>query len=276
MSPEPWDWFVKFWPLAALAYPQGRAAVMETTPPRPSTIRNTTHPPDEHVVCYDFLYFAGASREDEWFADYSPAWREVGTHAHFAPPMIQLAEGYLARHFGVQAAEEIPPFIVVHVRRGDFTGWCGDVAVPECFAPLSAFERRVGEVRAELLARHGITVSRVLMTSDESDAAWWAEVKALNWSWVDHDAEKTVEKYGKWYPVLIDAVIQSMGRGFVGTDRSTMSMVAQRRVEDWQDGPTREVKWGWKGADDYDAPPARRRLFTPAHGDGFLASYAME
>lgn len=43
------------------------------------------------------------------------------------------------------------------------------------------------------------------------------------------------------YPALIDAVVQSMGVGFVGTARSTMSLVARRRVEDWNGGVTREV-----------------------------------
>lgn len=42
-----------------------------------------------------------------------------------------------------------------------------------------------------------------------------------------------------------------MGRAFVGTDRSTMSMVAARRVEDWQDGPAVYVRWGHPGADDH-------------------------
>ena len=39
--------------------------------------------------------------------------------------------------------------------------------------------------------------------------------------------------------------------GFVGTDLSTFSILARRRVEDWQQGVTRTVKWGHKGADDH-------------------------
>lgn len=52
------------------------------------------------------------------------------------------------------------------------------------------------------------------------------------------------------YPVLLDAVLQSQGSAFVGTDRSTMSMLSGRRVEDWHGGPVRHVKWGTPGADD--------------------------
>jgi hypothetical protein len=53
------------------------------------------------------------------------------------------------------------------------------------------------------------------------------------------------------YPLLIDAVIQSNGQGFVGTDRSTMSLMARRRVESWHDGVTRTVLWGTLDADDH-------------------------
>ena len=53
------------------------------------------------------------------------------------------------------------------------------------------------------------------------------------------------------YPVLIDAVIQSNGIGFIGTDRSTMSEMAMRRCQTWHGGVTRTVKWGYIGADDH-------------------------
>lgn len=53
------------------------------------------------------------------------------------------------------------------------------------------------------------------------------------------------------YPVLIDAVVQSTGLGFVGTDRSTMSILARRRVQTWQDGAVRTIKWGRLGSDDH-------------------------
>lgn len=53
------------------------------------------------------------------------------------------------------------------------------------------------------------------------------------------------------YPVFIDAAIQSLGVGFVGTDRSTMSMLARRRVESWTDGVVRIFKWGNPDSDNH-------------------------
>ena len=39
------------------------------------------------------------------------------------------------------------------------------------------------------------------------------------------------------YPTLIDQALLSMGKAFVGTQSSTMSILSARRVEDWNDGP---------------------------------------
>lgn len=50
---------------------------------------------------------------------------------------------------------------------------------------------------------------------------------------------------------MIDAVIQAGGAGFVGTDRSTMTIMARRRVQSWRDGAVRIVKWGRPESDDH-------------------------
>jgi len=251
MSPEPADWFILFWPLAQLAYPEGRRQTIQDNEARLSPINNVTHPPDEQLVCYDFLYFAGAMIEDEWFHDFSPAWREIGTHTHWTTRIENLANDYLQRHFHVASHKEIPPFIVIHARRADFEGQCGGRPLKDCFATMHDYEVRVNELKAGLKAKHNIDVTKVLMTSDERDKSWWDEVRAKGWSWVDHDVEQTEKNYGKWYPVLIDAVIQSMGKGFIGTAGSTMSMVAARRVEDWNQGISVYVRWGEPGADNH-------------------------
>ena len=52
------------------------------------------------------------------------------------------------------------------------------------------------------------------------------------------------------YPIFIDAAAQSMGNGFVGTYKSTMSLMGARRVVDWQGGVWREVNWNDYGKED--------------------------
>ena len=163
-------------------------------------------------------------------------------------------------------------YISIHVRHHDFQVYCEDLPLSDCFAPISVIARRVQEVKEELLLKHGLDVKHIIMTSDEDDPAWWAEVYAQGWKAPDHT--NTATEYGRWcvpfsfipflassadlhpvlfirYPVLVDAVIQSNGRGFVGTDRSTMSEMAKRRSESWHNGVTRLVRWGWIGADDH-------------------------
>lgn len=52
----------------------------------------------------------------------------------------------------------------------------------------------------ELQERKNILVptSRIIMTSDETDEGWWADVVALGWVRMDHAKFHTVEQYGKW------------------------------------------------------------------------------
>ncbi|KAF7307044.1 hypothetical protein MIND_00497500 [Mycena indigotica] len=250
------DQHVTFWSLATLAFPTTRKASL--VPPLPSPKHNVSLPPDEHLLCYDYLYYVSAHQPFEMEYDYvsldslsqcSPAWRYVGTHMHWTPTLEKIADEYIRKALGVADDSSIPPFISLHIRRLDFKVWCNDVPIDECFAPLSVIERRVREVQDEITKRTGMIVPHVLVTSDERSPEWWHDVAKQGWFSPDHTDTK--EHYGEWYPVLIDAVIQSRGVGFVGTDRSTMSIIAARRVEDWSNGPHRLVKWGTKDADDH-------------------------
>ncbi|KAJ6621218.1 hypothetical protein B0H10DRAFT_1790422 [Mycena sp. CBHHK59/15] len=236
-----------FWSLATLAFPETRADSLVT--PLPSPKHNVSLPPDEHLLCYDYLYYVSAHKPYELETDYSPAWRYVGQYMHWTPRLEQLADQYVRRAVGAGDDEPVPPFISLHVRHYDFEVWCNGLPVQECFAPLPVIARRVREVQAEIQERIGMAVRHVIVTSDERNSTWWHEVAELGWFTPDHS--RTKETYGEWYPVLIDAVIQSQGVGFVGTDRSTMSIIAGKRVGSWQGGPIRLVKWGTPTADDH-------------------------
>lgn len=47
-----------FWSLATLAYPETRAANL--VPPLESPNHHVSLPPDEHLLCYDYLYYVCA------------------------------------------------------------------------------------------------------------------------------------------------------------------------------------------------------------------------
>ena len=79
----------------------------------------------------------------------------------------------------------------MHIRHGDFRNLCGAAAnVDECFAPLSAFDRRVRELQDELEARTGVRPERVVMTGDEKDEGWWEDVAERWWYRLDYALEK--------------------------------------------------------------------------------------
>ncbi|KAH8099351.1 hypothetical protein BXZ70DRAFT_894911 [Cristinia sonorae] len=248
-----------FWALARLAYPEDRNKNLGN--PTPSHHYNISLPPDEHLLCYDYLYYACAQQSFEFEYDYAPQWKDVGKYLYWSDVVEQTATSYVRKLLGVSDLDEkTPPYITVHARHGDFKGWCWEAEKPEdCFAPLPVIARRVKEVQEEIRTRKGIDIpdAHVIMTSDEKDEAWWAEVKAMGWIRVDHDALDTVQQHGRWYPVILDAAIQSNGLGFVGTDRSTFSILSMRRVKDWHDGAVRMVKWGKKDADAH-----RRRMLV--------------
>ncbi|CAA7266953.1 unnamed protein product [Cyclocybe aegerita] len=138
----------------------------------------------------------------------------------------------------------MPPFIAVHVRRGDFGRQCRDGRKPEeCFVPLEEYLKAVGNaIQQELHEKKAMDVKHVVLMSDEKDPKFWEETKKLGWTHFNHEQDKTVQKYGEWYPVLVDSVAQSLASGFVGTGDSTYSLMSARRVEDWNAGPRFLVK----------------------------------
>ncbi|KAI0801075.1 hypothetical protein C8Q74DRAFT_465353 [Fomes fomentarius] len=249
---SPHDLCSTFWALARLSYPLDRLKNIGN--PSPSPLHNATSDPDDHLLCYDYLYYACAQQSYEYDYDYAPMWRNVLRYFRWTKRIDMIARHYVRQTLGVPAGAEVPPYIAIHVRHGDFKNWCWAAENPEdCFAPLPVIARRVREVQDELRERKGVDIpmSRVIITSDETDPAWWDEVKAMGWRTVDHETARTEEVFGKWYPVILDAAIQSNALGFVGTDRSTYSILSRRRVETWHDGSTRTVLWGYKGADDH-------------------------
>ncbi|KAF9486450.1 hypothetical protein BDN70DRAFT_902572 [Pholiota conissans] len=239
------DRFADFSSLAVLAFPEGRKEY--ATEPRESPESHTRLPPDEHMLCYDYLYYVCTHQSYEFDFDYSPAWFFVGQFMHWTPKLESLADVYIRKAFGTERTAETPPWIAIHVRHGDFLDWCGQTPMDSCFASVSVIARRVEEVQQEILERKRIYVQHVIMTSDEKNATWWNSVAERGWFRID--SNDTVQHYGAWYPLLIDAVIQSGGLGFVGTDRSTMSVLARRRVQSWRDGAVRTIRWGRPDSD---------------------------
>ncbi|PFH49812.1 hypothetical protein AMATHDRAFT_146793 [Amanita thiersii Skay4041] len=248
------DLHSSFFSLASLGFPEVRAESL--VPPLESPINHARLPPDEHMLCYDYLYYTCSSHPFEFEYDFSPAWRFVGQHMRWAPELEKLADQYVRKAIGLSESDgPTPAYIAIHARHSDFKVWCEGDPFDGCFGTIPAISRRVEEVRQELREKKGLEIQHVIMTSDERNSTWWDQVREQGWLVLDHS--HTVEDHGIWYPLLIDATIQSNGEGFIGTDHSTVSVVARRRVQSWRNGATRTVKWGNAHADDH----RRRREF---------------
>ncbi|KZT51338.1 hypothetical protein CALCODRAFT_443220 [Calocera cornea HHB12733] len=226
--------------LMQLGFPSGRREALQQNSPIPAPQSGAVLEPDAHLMCFDYLYYTSLDRNFEWSYDWSPQWRLVGKHMRWAPALQAVSEEYLRKHFG--SDEEVPKFISVHARRGDFHQYCPDGS-SNCLPSIEQFQQRVEEVRHEIFRKDGLYVEHVLVMSDETDPAWWQEVRDNGWGWIDHERERTAEKYGAWYVPLLDAVFQSAGAGFIGTESSTMSLVAALRVQDWHGGPITYLTW---------------------------------
>ncbi|GAA5826737.1 hypothetical protein JCM3770_002691 [Rhodotorula araucariae] len=210
---------------------------------------------DEQLMCVDATFYVGDSVPPPPYPQRVPldpwrvgrAWREIGQHLHWVPEVQACADEYLMRIFEVKRAADIPPYISVHVRRGDFKDFHGNT-----FTPVSNYAAAVSDVRRKLqdrldyplsiaerggkppLARFAITPTdyRVVATTDEEPGSeLWGELENLGWKVVDHAKERTAEVLGEWYAAMLDGEILSRGQGFVGTQWSTFSMVSGNRVE---------------------------------------------
>ena len=101
---------VDAWALATLAFQPGwEEGMAENQPMISNGPLKHKMKPDQHVMCWDFLYWVVVRRLwDEWELEYSPQW-QIATHIHWAKRVVDLANSYLMRLFKVSSPERIPP-----------------------------------------------------------------------------------------------------------------------------------------------------------------------
>ena len=98
-----------------------------------SAINHVRLPPDEQLLCYDYLYYTATNfvrylfylvllrtniysfQPFEFEYDYSPAWRFAGQHMHWAPELEKLADQYVRLAMGLSSYEPTPPVRLVAI-----------------------------------------------------------------------------------------------------------------------------------------------------------------
>ncbi|KAF8973016.1 hypothetical protein BDZ97DRAFT_645557 [Flammula alnicola] len=250
-SSKPDEIHVVFPQVAAVIYPEDPLVEpdkLKNLQPSPKGHQRT---PDAHLSCFDSLYYATSGAKDwEWQKSWSPAWQNIGRYLPFTQTLKQLGRAYISRAFQFSGSlDNLPPFIAVHIRRGDFIDFIGRCPLvngmrTNCFTPLSVYAKHVDVIKGKWVTKSNLTISNVIVMSDEQSPAFWDDVQNHGWSFINHTREETVENFGEWFPPIIDTVIQSFAVGLIGTKGSTFSLVGERRVKDWNGGFTSEVDIG--------------------------------
>lgn len=141
--------------------------------------------------------------------EWQPSWNYVGRHIHFNKRVEDITRAALRKTFKLGSEDDIPPFIAIHVRHGDFKIACYDTPVDDCFAPLSRYALRVEQVQKQLREEHNVDAKLVLMTSDERNATWWEEVNKLGWAHIDFAGEPQDEILGKWSVPVFRSLLET-------------------------------------------------------------------
>ncbi|GAA5884480.1 hypothetical protein JCM16303_005101 [Sporobolomyces ruberrimus] len=170
-----------------------------------------------------------------------PEWWRVGQYLDFSPAVWEVAILAIRETLELDT-RPLPNLLTMHIRRGDFASWCASGS--GCVAPLESYKAAVDELLPELPED---TV--VLVTTDDTSSEFHSSLRQLGWYAIDHSQAGTAallkSRYGSssgWWDSAVDAAIHSVGRGFVGTLDSQVSLVSALRVATWNDGPTRLVK----------------------------------
>ncbi|GAA5861415.1 hypothetical protein JCM8547_006122 [Rhodosporidiobolus lusitaniae] len=220
-------------------------------------------PPSDQLFCLDTTFFLGSrifppayppgdSVQLEPLRSYEGhGWISAGQHIHFSAELEQLADVYLADLFGTTIGAELPPFITIHLRRGDFSTARGLTSLDKFTDALKRVRDKLdwrmdhpdgwtGPGKGKEKYYKGVRGKHyaVVATTDEKPGSPFFKqlTDELGWKVIDHEAMATVEQFGNWYPALIDAAVLARGSGFVGTEWSTFSYLAGLRVKYWNGG----------------------------------------
>ena len=129
-------------------------------------------------------------------------WTAIGQYLHFLPSVHAMADTVLREIMQLAAGQAIPPFIAVHLRRGDF----GTVRTQ-----VAPFAQAVEEIRGRLdEAPDGRWRGRahelsVVAATDGVDPAFLGEIRGHGWHLLNHNQTRSIERFGVWAPTSASA-----------------------------------------------------------------------
>lgn len=152
-----------------------------------------------------------------------PVWSDVGVHLRFNDHINHIANELLLALLGSSRSRQ--PFIAVHLRQGDFVdlGRISHEVVDAYKEGVKEVEQTLRRKRADgsWKAAMGSTGGKgkdlpVVFATDSDDPAFIRKLTNLGWIYINHVEFATAARFGGWYPGVLDSVILSRAKGFVG------------------------------------------------------------
>jgi hypothetical protein len=104
---------INLFALGSLQTPEWRQKAMARIPRPASPARRSGKvvEPDEHMMCFDYLFFSGTWSQEhlEMYEQYSPPWNMVGQYMYNEPDMEELGRQMLHRALGIPDNVDTPP-----------------------------------------------------------------------------------------------------------------------------------------------------------------------
>ncbi|KAF9167804.1 hypothetical protein DFQ26_002998 [Actinomortierella ambigua] len=147
----------------------------------------------------------------------------------------------------------LPPFVGLHLRRGDFERHCLGITSPadpngwnRCYPStehvislLSNQERMFHQAGLDFaLLPSAAHPWPVLVLSNERDPRELAKSRAQGWISVDHGRLGTVDRFGGYGPIMVDGALLARASLLVGVEYSTYFRTASLRAQTWRGGRT--------------------------------------
>lgn len=142
---------------------------------------------------------------------------------------------------------KVQPFVGLHLRRGDFYRHCLGITSPadpngwnRCY-PSTEHIISLLDSSPTASTTSPITSTKklpVLVLTNEHDPKELAKADTQHWIRVDHAKLGTLEKFGRYGPILIDGALLARASLLVGVEYSTYFRTASKRAETWYRGQT--------------------------------------
>ncbi|KAF9124517.1 hypothetical protein BGW39_008143, partial [Mortierella sp. 14UC] len=146
---------------------------------------------------------------------------------------------------------QLQPFVGLHLRRGDFYRHCLGITSPadpngwnRCYPSTEHIISLLDSTSSTspTTTTSTTTTSKkklpVLVLTNERDPQELAKADAQNWIRVDHARLGTLDRFGRYGPILIDGALLARASLLVGVEYSTYFRTASKRAETWNRGQT--------------------------------------